>query len=100
MRKRIYSAALFVGVLLVACGGSDAIDDAENCSELATAVAQIGELSDDQWERASEKATEMAGDAAASGLDVEFVLCTTVAIDLVAQEVEETFDEISSGLDQ
>lgn len=98
MRRRVLLLVVF-SLILSACGASDPIDAAENCTELAAAVSDIGELSNDQFEAVSEKVVDLGGAAVADGNSLEFTTCTQLALDLVGDEVEQVFDDIAEGLD-
>ena len=100
MRSRALVLAMALAV--TACGGSDPIQSAENCTELEQAVeTELQALEDADKEdrnavreQVQNKATELRGEALASGANLEAALCATME-----SLVMEIFDDIGSSLD-
>ena len=84
---------LVVLALLVAACGSDVVDSAENCAELAEAW-EDGDQADQQFrDQVEARAADLGDSALGRGADAEAVACELLGSQAGADPVEEFFME-------
>ena len=96
--RRIVWTVTILAALGTACGTSDAIADAGNCTEL-TQVWDAGDQTDQEFKDGIlARATDLAGDAIARNAETEAIVCALVAGDAGAVDIVERFTEIAPEL--
>lgn len=84
---------LFVLAVLVAACGSDVVDGAENCAELAEAWSD-GDQTDQQFrDQVEARAADLEDKALGRGADAEAVACELLSSQAGGDPVEEFFME-------
>ena len=90
--SRVVGILVVLAVLVAACG-SDVVDSAENCAELAEAWRD-GDQADQQFrDQVEARAADLEDSALGRGADAEAVACKLLGSQAGADPVEEFFME-------